>query len=69
MDPGVRSVGACLFPIPDELAMGSALGVVEPELADAPLPFTRLEDALRPSRPITPACGSGKNYFSNTVLY
>lgn len=48
--------GRHLFPMPDELAMGSDLGVAKPELADAPLPFTRLADALRPRRPMTPAC-------------
>ena len=42
--------------MPDELAMGSDLGVAEPELADAPLPFTRLAETLRPRRPMTPAC-------------
>lgn len=39
--------------MPEVLTVGSAaLGVAEPELADAPLPFTRLDEALLPSRPI-----------------
>ena len=53
---GCRDGGRHRFPMPNELAMGSDLGVAEPELADAPLPFTRLADALRPRRPMTPAC-------------